>query len=110
AQMIHLLEEKIILGNNYTVIVDESIRCHHKEICDYFVNNKPNDYSSDDITKSIHFPINEIIENFNYNLFPTKVNEELIASLHKHNYMPLFPIIIDSITKCDISFSKIFLL
>ena len=38
-EIIHLLEEEVLKIENYNILFDEAIKCHHNEIADYIENN-----------------------------------------------------------------------
>lgn len=42
AELVHILEENHVDGQDYIECVEESIKCHHNEITDYIINSLVN--------------------------------------------------------------------
>ena len=80
ADLIHLLEESHF-DISYQDCLDESLKCHHFEITEYFINNFI-DKKSNSFSKSAKF--------FNFYFFPKNLNEpKIFYYLCKYNFIEL---------------------
>ncbi|KAK8881370.1 hypothetical protein M9Y10_004106 [Tritrichomonas musculus] len=87
-EIIHLLEEfHVEVKNGYAELYEESIKCHHNELANYFDTNY-------DFRKS-----NEIsFKYYNYSLFPDDFNDiNIFAYLCKYNYISFIEILLQTL-------------
>ena len=94
-EMIHLLEENNVefqKDQSYETCLKESIKCHHNEIADYFLNNF---LTQEDEKNKIEKNFNQNVfayafHYYNYEYFPTDFeNKYVFCYLCKYNYLSI---------------------
>lgn len=99
AEMIHLLEETFI-DRNYQVIVNESIKCHHNNLFDYFRNS----YESNDDPIELY---KTGIEYHNYDCFSSISDLFNQKSLNANTLITKIDFLCSNLKACRFSISKI---
>lgn len=101
AQLIHLLEENKIQLNksNYQIIIKESIKCHHNNIANYFLDNFQSHVANKYAKQNILFDnyVNYAFRYYNYDFFPSDFKDEnIFYSLCQYGYVELVKLIYNS--------------
>ena len=90
ADLIHILESNKLKFDTHINCIIESIKCHHNDFANYFINNLP---KSSNYSQSINDK--KILENifcyYNYALFPEELvfNEHTTNNLFRYDYEEL---------------------
>lgn len=93
-EIIHILEENIIenIKNPYEYYFIESIKCHHNEIADYFLNN----YLQNDDNYT-NYIIDAFLKNYNFSFIQDKyINGSTFNSLIRYDYYMLVDTLLKS--------------
>ena len=91
AELIHLLEElNVKFGNNecYMYII-ESIKCHHNDLANYFINNYMQ--NAEDKEQSIFI---QALKYYNFNFIQNKFIKKSFYHLCEYDYCPLVEILL----------------
>ena len=100
-EMIHILEENNVEFQNdqsYETCLKESIKCHHNEIADYFLNNF---LTQEDEKNKIEKNFNKNVfayafHYYNYQYFPTDFgNKYVFCYLCKYNYLSIVKFLLE---------------
>ena len=97
-QMIHLLEDQIAIQNDdirfISECVIESIKCHHNNIADYFINNY-SDVKQDDV-------IENCFKYYNFQYLPENSIKNYFFYACKYNHLAIVKFLLNN-TKIDIN-------
>lgn len=97
-QMIHLLEDQIAIQNDdirfISECVIESIKCHHNNIADYFINNY-SDVKQDDV-------IENCFKYYNFQYLPENSIKNYFFYACKYNHLAIVKFLFNN-TKIDIN-------
>ena len=99
SEIIHILEDKClnIIEQNYESLIIESIKCHHNDITEYFINN----YASEEIISRI---CTNYIKYYNYYYIDKEINnEQFFFDLCKYDNTKLVSLLINSNHNIDVN-------
>ncbi|KAK8852778.1 hypothetical protein M9Y10_017768 [Tritrichomonas musculus] len=102
-EIIRFLEENQVENKSCKELIDESIKCHHNDIANYFLNN----FLQNDINSPIVF--DQSIKYYNFIFFPNEINRESFYKLLKYDHYKLIEILLEN-QDFNIDLNDIFLL